>query len=284
MVSFNDLKCICLLPLLLHLLYTVLKSDAGNGVFGFDSQSLSNTIDEPGSALLIVNRERGTFETVTLYWEVRDMEGDIADTDFNPASGELVFGPGDSQELLNVTTIDEIDPELAENFTVVLVSVTANDNQSSSTPSSGASINVSLSQSTVSVRENDYPYGLIQFVSSCAHLNASFNGGTLSIPMAETMPEVTVRESDGTINVCVVRAQGNLGQVAVEYFTQDGSATSDGVTPDYEPAADALTFVPGSPDERVQEIQITLLDDAIPELEKVFYVNLTNPTGGKAVP
>lgn len=228
-----------------------------------------------------MNRERGTFETVTLYWEVRDMEGDVADMDFNPASGELIFEPGDSQELLSVATIDELDPELAENFTVVLVSVTANDNQSSSTPTSGASINVSLSQSAVLVRENDYPYGLIQFVPSCALLNVSFNGGTTSIPVAETTPEVTVRESDGMINICVVRAQGNLGQVTVEYFTQDGSATSEGVTPDYEPAADALTFTPGNIDERAIEIQITLLDDHMPELEKVFYINLTNPTGGR---
>ena len=256
-------------------LYSVLKSDAGNGVFGFNSQSLTSTIDEPGSTQLTVNREQGTFETVILYWEVRDTNGNVAEQDFSPANGEIVFQEGESQGLLIIVTTDELVPELDEDFTVVLVSVVANDNQSSSIPTSGASINASLSQSTIVVRENDYPYGLLQFMPTCPLIS-----DTMTIPVAETIPEISVQESVGTITVCVSRAQGNLGQVTVEYLTQDGSATSEGVMPDYEPAGDGLTFTPGSVDERFKEIQVTLVDDTLPELGKVFYINLTNPAGG----
>ena len=214
------------------------------------------------------------FETVLIGWEVREVfvgvVGDLATQDFDPASGQLEFLEGVRQQQLLLETVNELVPELIENFVVVLVSADAADNQTSSTPTSGASIDGSLARSNLTVEENDYPYGLLQFVTSPPTL------GEELLP-AVALPELFVDESDGTITVYVVRAQGNLGTVFVEYITQDGSASSTGVGPDYVPSAGTLTF---GPDDVVQSFTVTLLDDSTAELGKTFFVNLTNPGGG----
>ena len=196
--------------------------------------------------------------------------GELASEDFSPATGQLVFSEGDVQQVLTIEPVDELVPELSEDFVVLLVSATANDNQTSSTPTSGASIDSSLNESTLTVEENDFPYGLLQFVTTPPA------PGEQILP-AMSMPQLYVDESDGEILVYVVRAQGNLGTVSVEYFTQDGSASSTGVEPDYNAGAGDLEF---GPDDRVLSFSLTLLDDEEPELGKVFFVNLTNPMGG----
>jgi len=257
---------------------TVLKSDAGNGIFGFDPLSLSNVITEPGNVSLVVNRDGGMFETVFVSWEVREVVGGVigglATQDFNLASGRLVFAEDVAQLVLPLSTVDELVPELDEDFVVILTSATADDNQTSSTPTSGASIDSSRAASNITVLENDYPFGLIQFVTSPPSPGDR-------IPPAISMPEVSVDESDGAITVFVVRSQGNLGTVQVEYLTLDGTARSSGVRPDYVSSVGTLTF---GPSDVVQTFSLTLLDDSTPELEKVFFVNLTNPSGNIGTP
>ena len=258
-------------------IHTVLKSDAGNGIFGFDPLSLSNVVTEPGNVSLVVNRDGGTFDTVFVSWEIRELVGGavgaLATQDFNPASGQLEFTEGVAQQVLYLTTVNELVPELTEDFTVMLVSAVANDNQTSSTPTSGASINTSLGSSNITVPENDYPFGLIQFVTSPP------SPGEQILP-AVSRPEIFVDESDGSIVVYVVRAQGNRGTVRAEYFTVDGTARSTGVQPDFDSAASTLVF---GPSDIVQNFSLTLVDDSIPELGKSFVVNLTNPSGGVCV-
>ena len=250
----------------------VLKSDAGNGVFGFDPFFLSNLISEPGNISLMVIRERGTFETVLIYWEVREQseEGNLASDDFLPASGYLEFLPGVTEQDLILVTVNELVPELSEDFVVILLSAIAGDNQTSSTPTSGASINASLALAQITVDENDYPYGLLQFAIFLP------SPGETILP-ASSMPEIFVQESDSSVTVYIVRAQGNLGTVSAEYITEDGTASSSGVSPDYIASAGMVTF---GTDDRVHNLTLTLLDDFRPELGKVFYIRLTNPSGG----
>lgn len=55
---------------------------------------------------------------------------------------------------------------MEEKFEIRLVNATSDDNLSGTTNTSGASIDVANSKSTVTVKENDYPYGLLQFSES----------------------------------------------------------------------------------------------------------------------
>ena len=255
---------------------TVLKSDGSNGVFGFDGDSRTASTSEPGTVSLTVNREEGAFDSVSVAWTIYQVIDGIASSlpaaeDFDPASGTLEFAEGERQQILQLVVADELVPELQEEFTVVLVTAVANDSEVSSTPFSGAYINTSISDATITVGENDYPYGLFQFVTSPPPPG-------VPIAPATVMPIVTVRESAGMVTVYVARAQGTVGSTSVEYFTSDGSATSQGVAPDFLPAAGRLDF---SGDVIVRSFQVNLLDDSVAELGKTFYVNLTNPQGGE---
>ena len=250
---------------------TVLKSDSSNGVFGFVPLSDGMVIDEPGMASLAVNRSGGSFNDVTVTWEIREAEtGEVAAQDFNPATGHISFGDGEDLQTFVVMTLDESAPELREDFVVVLTSAIAQDNETSSTPLSGASIDASRSQVMLTVTENDSPYGVLQFSTS-----APIPGQPITL--ATEMPELAVQESDGTVTIYVVRAQGSIGTVSIEFITTDDSATHLGLEPDYRTTAGRLTFDSGV---RVQSFNVTILDDSNPELGKTFFVNLTNPQGG----
>lgn len=168
--------------------------------------------------------------------------------------------------------MDEMVPETTTNYSIRLVSVTSTDGYISTTPTSGASINNTLSASRVTVPENDYPYGVIQFATSAPALGDPFT------PLAASVPVLEVTESAGNVTVYAVRAQGTVGSVQVEFSTEDGSALAGVINPDYVSQAAKLSFADG---ERVRSIQLQVLDDAIPELGKHFFVNLSNPTGGK---
>jgi G-protein coupled receptor 98 len=249
----------------------VLKSDSSNGVFGFTSGSLTSTIAEPGNVSLAVNRSGGEFGDVTVTWEVREASnGLVATGDFSPATGTVEFQENNNLQMFAVTTLDEMVPELNEDFIVVLTSAIANDNETSSTPTSGASINNELSQVTLTVTENDFPYGVLQFSSSAPAAGQQ-------IILATEMPELITTEASGMVTVYVVRAQGLVGNVNIEFFTSDGTATNLGVDPDYVSNAGILSFAPGT---TMQSFDVVLIDDLDPELAKTFYVNLTNPQGG----
>ena len=255
---------------------TVLKSDSSNGVFGFDITSRTASASEPGTVSLLVNRERGLFGSVLVAWEVYQLNNGVVSTlpameDFDPVASILEFEEGEMQSELRVMIADELVPELQEQFIVMLVAAVANDSEVSSTPFSGAYINTTISQSTITVGENDFPYGLFQFVTSPP---------TPGVPItpATVPPVLNVRESDGIATIYVVRAQGTVGTVSVEYFTFDASATSQGLDPDFTSAAGRLDF---SGDTVVGSFPIILLDDSAAELGKTFYINLTNPQGGK---
>ena len=249
----------------------VLKSDAANGVFGFATSSLSNTISEPGTVSLTVQRQEGDYGNVTIHWEILEEQSRAqASSDFSPAFGTLEFSEGIQQVELILQPVDELIPELDETFLVVLVEAISNDGQTSSTPTSGASISTVLAQSNLTVTENDYPYGLLQFSTSLPPAMGI-------IPPATAPPEVTVRESAGNVTIYAVRAQGNLGTIRAEFITTDSTATSMGVNPDYVSQAGSVEF---GPEDREISIVVELVDDSTPELGKEFHVNLTNPAGG----
>ena len=164
-------------------------------------------------------------------------------------------------------------PELDEIFSIVLVSAIALDNETSSTETSGASISASGSWATITIAENDYPYGLMQFAASLPP-----SSGDPFVPAATMVPVANVMEEDATITLYVVRAQGTVGSVSVEYQTIDGNATSLGVRSDYQDSVGTLNFPDGA---QVQRIDIALNDDGTPELLKQFIVQLRNPQGSK---
>ena len=237
-------------------------------MFGFDPSSVTMTTSEGARLSFLITRSEGTFGDVSVYWEIQQ-SGVLASLDFAPYEGQVDFVESQLNGTFEVMVVDELVPELQEDFIVVLASAVANDNQTSSTPLSGASIDPASNQASVLVTENDSPYGLLQFVTS-----PPLPGVTIT--PATQPPELFVEESIGMVTVYVVRAQGRLGDASVEYVTSEGSAVSGGGSPDFVPTAGTLGF---SGDMLVQVVNVTVLDNQLPELQKTFYVNLTNPSG-----
>uniref|UniRef100_UPI003AAD5B8E adhesion G-protein coupled receptor V1 n=1 Tax=Centroberyx gerrardi TaxID=166262 RepID=UPI003AAD5B8E len=245
----------------------VMKSDNANGFFGFTGACTPNTTEEGSTISCVIERTRGALDLVYVNYTVTQLgssDSDIpAHQDFANATGAVLFMPGQRSEGLNLLVLDDNLPELAESFQVTLVSAESGDGKPGSTPSSGASIDPDNSINTVSVTASDHPYGLLQFQPSPP--------GEGLISAALEPAHITVNEEDGEVRLLVARAQGLLGRVMVGYRTTPFTASSP---EDYE---GMLDFLPG---ERFKFISVTIIDNPVPELDKLFRVELYHPDGG----
>ncbi|KAM9857814.1 adhesion G-protein coupled receptor V1 [Aulostomus maculatus] len=245
----------------------VMKSDNANGLFGFTGACIPDTTEEGSTISCVIERMRGSLDHVYVNYSVSLLDSELpARQDFVNATGAVLFMPGQRSEVLNLLVFDDNLPELAESFQVTLVSAQSRDGKPGSTPSSGASIDPNNSVNTVTVTASDHPYGLLQFQSSLPE------DGLIS-PALEPA-HVTVNEEDGRVRLPVARAQGLLGRVMVGYRTTPFTASSP---EDYEDAEGILDFLPG---ERLKFITVNIIDNLVPELDKIFRVELYNAEGG----
>uniref|UniRef100_A0A8C7IVD8 Adhesion G-protein coupled receptor V1 n=1 Tax=Oncorhynchus kisutch TaxID=8019 RepID=A0A8C7IVD8_ONCKI len=247
----------------------VMKSDNANGFFGFTGACIPDTTEEGSTISCVIERTRGALDHVNVNYTVTQLDSDRqaqANQDFANASGSVLFLPGQRSEVLNLLVLDDDTPEFAESFQVTLVSAESGDGKPGSTPTSGASIDPDNSATTVTITASDHPYGLIQFQSSLPAEGM--------IRPATEPAHITVNEEDGEVRLLVARAQGLLGKVMVGYRTSPFTAVSP---EDYEDSDGVLDFLPG---ERFKYISVTVIDNPVPELDKVFRVELYNPDGG----
>uniref|UniRef100_A0A8K9V586 Adhesion G-protein coupled receptor V1 n=1 Tax=Oncorhynchus mykiss TaxID=8022 RepID=A0A8K9V586_ONCMY len=247
----------------------VMKSDNANGFFGFTGTCIPDTTEEGSTISCVIERTRGVLDHVYVNYTVTQLHSDSqapAHQDFTKASGSVLFLPGQRSEVLNLLVLNDDTPEFAESFQVTLVSAESGDGKPGSTPTSGSSINPDNSATRVTVMASDHPYGLLQFQPSLPAEGI--------IPPATEPAHVTVNEDDGEVRLLVARAQGLLGRVMVGYRTSPFTAASP---EDYEDSDGMLDFLPG---ERFKYISVIVIDNPVPELDKVFRVELYNPDGG----
>ncbi|CAB1321522.1 unnamed protein product [Coregonus sp. 'balchen'] len=219
------------------------KEEEGEEVFYLQ---LVATSEEGSTISCVIERMRGALDHVYVNYSVTQLDSD--------------------SQVLNLLVLDDDTPEFAESFQVTLVSAESGDGKPGSTPTSGASIDPDNSATTVTITASDHPYGLIQFQTSLPAEGM--------IRPATEPAHVTVNEEDGEVHLLVARAQGLLGRVMVGYRTSPFTAVSP---EDYEDSDGLLDFLPG---ERFKYINVTVIDNPVPELDKVFRVELYNPDGG----
>ncbi|CAJ1068549.1 adhesion G-protein coupled receptor V1 [Xyrichtys novacula] len=247
-----------------------MKSDNANGLFGFTGACIPDTTEEGSTVSCVIERVRGSLDHVYVNYSVTQLDSVDSETpshqDFVNATGAVLFAPGQRSEVLNLLVLDDNLPELAESFQITLVSAESGDGKPGSTPTSGASIDPNNSVNTVTVTASDHPYGLLQFQPSPP-------GEGLISPAIEPA-HITVNEEDGQVRLLVARAQGLLGRIMVGYRTTPFTASSP---EDYEDTEGMLDFLPG---ERLKFITVTIVDNPVPELDKIFRVELYNTEGG----
>ncbi|NWV35380.1 GPR98 protein, partial [Grantiella picta] len=250
------------------------KSDNANGLFGFTGACIPEIADEGSTISCVVERTRGALDYVYINYIISQIDStgiNYSVSDFSNSSGTIRFLPWQRSEVLNLHVIDDDIPELHEYFRVTLVSAVSGDGKLGSTPTSGASIDPEKETTDISIKASDHPYGLLQFsVGPPPQPNDEM------ILPASAVPHVTVKEEAGCIKLLVVRAQGLLGTVLMEYRTVPLTAFSP---KDYQAVSGTMEFQPG---ERYKYITVNITDNLIPELEKTFKVELLNPEGGVA--
>uniref|UniRef100_A0A4X2LMN9 Adhesion G-protein coupled receptor V1 n=1 Tax=Vombatus ursinus TaxID=29139 RepID=A0A4X2LMN9_VOMUR len=253
---------------------TIQKSDNANGLFGFTGACIPEIAEEGSTISCVIERTRGALDYVHVFYTVSQIYSTginyIVD-DFANASGTITFLPWQRSEVLNLYVIDDDIPELNEYFRVTLVSAIPGDGKIGSTPTSGASIDVEKETTDITIKASDHPYGLLQFSVGMPPQPDD----KMTLPTTN-IPHVTVKEEDGKVKLLVVRAQGLLGRVMVEYRTVSLTAFSPN---DYQDTSGTLEFQPG---ERYKYITVNVTDNSIPELEKSFKVELLNSEGGVA--
>ncbi|XP_071995626.1 adhesion G-protein coupled receptor V1 isoform X3 [Engystomops pustulosus] len=255
-------------------LIRILKSDNANGLFGFTGPCIPQSSEEGSTISCVVERTRGALDTVYLFYSISQTDPGAADgpvVDFTTNSGNITFLPSQRSKVLNLDVLDDDIPELMEHFRVTLTHAVSADGKPGSTPNSGASIDPDTKAEDITINASDHPYGLLQFSVD----PPPRQGDNMTVP-AKFVPSIKVKEEIGQVKLLVVRAQGLLGHIRVEYRTSPMTAYSP---QDYQETADFLEFQPG---ERYKYIYVNITDNAVPELAKSFKVELWNANAGVA--
>jgi hypothetical protein len=161
-------------------------------------------------------------------------------TDYLPAAGTLLIGPGQTSRQLSINVNGDTLFEPNENFFVNL-----------SNPVNIASVTKTQGTGTI-VNDDSVPPPTVQFSQS----------------------STTVQEDLTAITISVTRTGDTSGVTSVDYKTIDGTATQKG---DFEYAAGTLHFAAG---DTTKTFQVLVNEDMFAEGNENFSIALSNPAGG----
>jgi len=220
-------------------------TEATPGLFQFATDTFSVSEADGGLTISVV-RTGGNDGRVTVNYQLNS-ETAIIGSDFEAASGQLVFENGDSTpKSFFATVLADDQNDGAQTFTATLFS-----------PTGGASIGNGFARITINDSTPAAQRGTIQLVSN----------------------SITVNENTGTVQVTAERVNGSDGIVTVDFITTAGTATAEDFTAITEPGT--LTWADG--EDGLRTINIPLTNDTEVEDTETFTVNLINNIGGAAL-
>lgn len=236
----------------------VLSNPGGGATLGNQSSAVVTIVDNDQASSLSINDvaqkegdsgttnfsfsvtlSPGSAQTVTVdYAAVSDTA--VLGTDFQPSSGTLTFGPGETHKSITVLVNGDTTQEPDRTFFVNL-----------SQPNGGG-VTISKAQGTGTIINDD---------------------GVQPATVQFDQPSYSVQEDLGALTIKVTRSGDTSSTVSVDYATNDGTATQKA---DFEYAAGTLTFAPG---ETSKTLSVLINDDAHIEGDEIFQVVLANSTG-----
>ncbi|KAL8615958.1 hypothetical protein ACOMHN_034634 [Nucella lapillus] len=165
---------------------------------------------------------------------------------------------------LPVTILDDTIPELPEMFKVVLLRVVVDDPSitTKDQPSIGQ-----VSTAVVTIATNDNAHGAFKIYSDSP--TADLNRRRVSYPEQDRL----------AVDLIVEREGGSIGEVTVTWLVKSEGRTASYGT-DFLANGATLTFKSG---QTRSIVTVTILDDALPEDDEQFTIQLTNPGGGASV-
>ena len=173
---------------------------------------LDTTVVEGNTANVVVQLDAASGKTVNVNYATADGSA-AAGQDFTTATGSLSFAPGELSRNVSITTLDDVNAEASENFTLNL-----------SSPSN-ASLSDSSAQITLSDNDSD-PDPVTPSIS---------------------INNVTVTEGQ-SMSFTVSLSESTSVSVSVAYQTQDDDAVA---AQDYLANSGVLIFSPGQTDQTI---------------------------------
>ena len=244
--------------------FTATLSNATNGVISGTAGSATVTITDNDSTpslsvpltASVLEGDSGT-ATATITVTLSAVSGLPVSVDFATSDGTataptdytavatttLTIAAGSTSGTIQVTVIGDTVIEDDETFTVTLSNATT----ASGTPT------ITQATTVVTITTDD------------------FEAPTFSIA------DVTVNEVLGTVSLIITLTPAATTTTTVDVATSDGTATAPA---DYAAVSTTVTFNAGV---ATSVQQVTIVDDAIDELDETFTVSLSNPTGGAIV-
>ncbi|XP_075923774.1 sodium/calcium exchanger 1-like isoform X3 [Petromyzon marinus] len=249
---------------------TEIHVEAGDGAGAasacrvFFEPSSYRCLESCGACTLTVVR-RGGDPRATLYVDYRTEDGTAsAGSDYDLASGTLVFRPGETEKTISVGIVDDDIFEEDEQFFVRLSNLRAAPGAGDEEGAAEAGRPDAVAAAAVA------PCLATPDVASVTILDDD-HAGLFGFEEAA----VRVSESVGCVEVRVVRCSGARGSVLVPFASVEGRAKGGGE--DYEDVSGELLF---KNEESVKTIQIRIVDDEEYEKNKSFFLELGEPRMG----
>ncbi|KAM5298193.1 adhesion G-protein coupled receptor V1 [Ctenodactylus gundi] len=232
----------------------ILANDNVAGVVSFQTASRS-VIGHEGEMLQFhVVRTPPGRGNVTVDWKI---VGQNLELGFANCTGQLFFPEGTLNATIFVHLLDDNIPEEKEVYQVILFNV-----RTQGVPPAGVALLEAQGYAAVlTVEASDEPHGVLNFA-----LSSRF---------------VLLQEANTTIQLFINREFGALGAINVTYTTVPGMLSLKNQTKGNlaEPEADfvpVVGFLILEEGQTAAAINITILEDDIPELKEYFLVNLTS--------
>ncbi|XP_032873159.1 adhesion G-protein coupled receptor V1 [Amblyraja radiata] len=232
----------------------ILANDYVGGVVNFQASSLSVTGQEGETLLFWIERSSPGSGNITVDWEIN---GQFVQQNFVDIRGTVLLSKGVLNASLLVHILDDDIPEENEEYIIILSNVKAQGIPST--------IAVSLDsqgyKANLTVEASDDPHGIVTF----------------ALPSRS----VSVQEGNKIIHLLVNREFGSLGVINITYETVRGSLLPPNLAEETlaEPGLDFLHvtgFVIMEEGKVTTTINVTILEDDIPELQELFLVKLTS--------
>ncbi|XP_066129903.1 adhesion G-protein coupled receptor V1 [Saccopteryx bilineata] len=231
----------------------ILANDNVAGIVSFQTASRS-VIGHEGEILQFhVIRTPPGRGNVTVNWKII---GQNLELNFANFTGQLFFPEGSLDKTIHVQLLDDNIPEEKEVYQVILYDV-----RTQGVPLAGiALLDAQGHAAVLTVEASDEPHGVLNFA-----LSSRF---------------VLLQEANITVQLFINREFGSLGAINVTYATVPGMLSLKNQTEGHlaEPDVDFVSvvgFLILEEGVTATAINITILEDDVPELEEYFLVNLT---------
>ncbi|MEH1795512.1 Calx-beta domain-containing protein [Nostoc sp.] len=220
---------------------TIIDDDNQSTISISDISLLEGNAGTTNNAKFTVTLSAPSLQQVTVNYNTSDGTAQVADSDYNSASGTIIFAPGETSKTLGIGVIGDNKFEANETFSVNLFGAT------------NATITDSLGVATI-INDDEPPAISIGDVS----LNEGTTGMTTNAKFVVTVSSEFYQP------------------IVVSYSTSDGTAkTSDY---DYNSALGTVVFNPG---ETSKTISIGVTGDNKVESNETFFVNLSGAANAR---